>query len=240
MLLFCYINDTKKYLTEIVFKTAGMQHSLGPIVVVSHLYLASLSFCLFAQTEYLYFCILCYLYILLSTWCRCISPRLWVWLSGASPIASQSAKTFFVVTFIFWIMHPIMFVCLPVWMHFFLLLQGHRSDGNKTHLSVEISIWTTKEFYNMRSKMKKINIMNIVSPRTTLCVLKVLYFFNLLDVICVNVFAKTSWWGWFQHFDLRTDKMRSTCASNALAYSESSESSLYTVEMLWKTFIYGT
>lgn len=119
MLLFCYINDTKKYLTEIVFKTAGMQHSLGPIVVVSYLYLASLSFCLFAQTEYLYFCILCYLCILLSTWCRCISPRLWVWLSGASPIASQSAKTFFVVTFIFWIMHPIMFVCLPVWMHFF-------------------------------------------------------------------------------------------------------------------------
>lgn len=37
-------------------------------------------------------------------------------------------------------MHPIMFVCLPVWMHFFLLLQGHRSDGNKTHVSVEISI----------------------------------------------------------------------------------------------------
>lgn len=30
MLLCCYINDTKKYLTEIVFKTAGMQHSLGP------------------------------------------------------------------------------------------------------------------------------------------------------------------------------------------------------------------
>lgn len=44
----------------------------------------------------------------------------------------------------------------------------------------------------MRSKMKKVNIMNIVSPRTTLCVLKVLYFFNLLDVIGVNVFAKTS------------------------------------------------
>lgn len=55
---------------------------------------------------------------------------------------------------------------------------------------MEISIETTKELYNMRSKMKKINIMNIVSPRTTLCVLKVLYFFNLLDVICVNVFAK--------------------------------------------------